>query len=207
MLKSTRLKRTSSGPLIPWSKCNITPVLCHSVTPSSRAAPPVKGQDIKNTGRGLCLVKSSTKGETQSLRARRGLGGLDRDTKRAVSLDDVIIDVTEIVSQPLESANGIRRAEENTEAYIEEIDNATEIVMNELTAQFKMSGQNSLNSLSAPVWSGMSWIRVLRRRRQEGEIQVSSTMYADNGEGHYGGYYVVLGNSVTDAGEDGNMVE
>jgi hypothetical protein len=56
------------------------------------------------------------------LQARKG--GLDRDTKQALSLvDDVNVDVTEIVRLPLEVANVIQRAKETAEEYLEEMEN------------------------------------------------------------------------------------
>ena len=75
---------------------------------------------MNNTGRGLCSVKSSTEGETQSLQARKG--GLDRDTKRAISLNDVTVDVTEVVRLPLEVVPVQHMAEETAEEYLEEIE-------------------------------------------------------------------------------------
>ncbi len=56
------------------------------------------------------------------MQARKG--GLDRDTKQALSLvDDVNVDVTEIVRLPLEVANVIQRAKETAEEYLEEMEN------------------------------------------------------------------------------------
>ena len=138
--------------------------------PSDRAAPPVKGRGMNSTGRGLCLVKSSTEEETQSLQARRG--GLDRNIKRAASLNDVNTDMTEIARQPLEMTHSIRSVEANTEEYIEEMENETEtmIVMDEVTAQFRISGRELLNSSSVAVLSGTSWTRVRREGVEQARV-------------------------------------
>ena len=87
---------------------------------------------MNSTGRGLCLVKSSTEEETQSLQAL--WGGLDRDSKRAISLDDVNVEVTEIVRLPLEVANVIQRAKETAEEHLK-METVQAMAMDELAAQ------------------------------------------------------------------------
>ena len=121
--------------------------------PLGRAAPPVKGQYMNSTGGGLCSVISSTEGETQSLQVRKG--GLDRDTTRAISLDDVNVDVTEIVRLPLEVASDIQRAANMAEEFSEEPENETATEMDELSAQFRTSRQELTNSLSTLTLSEM----------------------------------------------------
>jgi hypothetical protein len=101
---------------------------------------------MNNTGRGLCSVKSGTEGETQSLKARKG--GLDRDTERAISLNDVNVDVTEIVRLPLEVTPVKHMAEETAEEYLAEIEIEQAIAMDELAAQPSMSRLKLMNSLS-----------------------------------------------------------
>ena len=157
---------------------------------------------MNNTGRGLCSVKSGTEGETQSLKARKG--GLDRDTERAISLNDVNVDVTEIVRLPLEVTPVKHMAEETAKEYLAEIEIEQAIAMDELAAQPSMSRLKLTNSLSTPVLSGLSWVRVQRGLRRERRVD-GNILHADNGGRQYGGYYAVLGDIASDDDEDINM--
>ena len=157
---------------------------------------------MNSNGRGLCSVKSSTEEETQSLQARQG--GLDRHTKRAISLDDVSVDVTEIVRLPLEVANGIHRAEETAEEYLEERELEQAMVMDELTTHFMMSRQ--MNHLSISALPELKWVLVQRGRRREGRVDGNST-HPDNGGWLCGGYYAVLGDIASETDGDINMEE
>ena len=131
---------------------------------------------MNSTGRGLCSVKSSTEEETQSLQAL--WGGLDRDSKRAISLDDVNVEVTEIVRLPLEVANVIQRAKETAEEHLK-METVQAMAMDELAAQLT-NRPILMTSLSIPVLSGMSWVRVQRGRRRERRVDGNS-MHTDNG--------------------------
>ena len=172
--------------------------------PLGRAAPPVKGQYMNSTGGGLCSVISSTEGETQSLQVRKG--GLDRDTTRAISLDDVNVDVTEIVRLPLEVASDIQRAANMAEEFSEEPENETATEMDELSAQFRTSRQELTNSLSTLTLSEMSWELVQRGPRRERRVD-DNPAHAENCGRQRGGYYAVLGDIVIETNEDTNMAE
>jgi hypothetical protein len=107
-------------------------------------------------------------------------GGLDRDTKRAISLDDVNVDMIEILRLALEVAKDIQRVEEKAGEYLEDMANEKAMPMNELTTQFRMSRLTWMNPLSTPVLSGMSWVRVQRGLHRERRGN-GNTMHVDGG--------------------------
>ena len=162
---------------------------------------------MNSTGRGLCSVKSSTEEETQPLQAL--WGGLDRDSKRAISLDDVNVEVTEIVRLPREVTNVIQRAKETAEEHLK-MENVQAMAMDELAAQLT-NRPISTPSLLTPVLSGMSWVRVQRGRRRDRRVD-GNPMHTDNGRWLCDGYYAVLGDTASDSescetDEDINMKE
>ena len=93
-----------------------------SVAPSGRAAPPVKGRGMNNSGWGLCSVTSSTEEEIRKPLEREV--GLDLRIERVSSLDDVGVAATEKVRHPLDggSRNGlVGQAEKSSTMVVENV--------------------------------------------------------------------------------------
>ena len=91
-----------------------------SVAPSGRAAPPVKGRGMNNSGWGLCSVTSSTEEEIRKPLEREV--GLDLRIERVSSLDDVGAAVTEKVRSALDGGGGnglVGQAEESSTLVVE----------------------------------------------------------------------------------------